>query len=382
MQIFEMRLKIYFGADSLSALEEIKNKKVLIVTDPFMVKSGIVNRVTDRIESSNRCEVFSDIEPDPTIEIVAEGLKIMFSHEPEVVVALGGGSAIDAAKAMIYFYVKEKGDEELKPLLYAIPTTSGTGSEATSYAVITDKQANVKIALSDRLMAPDSAILDGEFTRTLPKEIVANTGMDVITHAIEAYVSKNSMACTDMYAREAALIAFQNLIPLYKDISDDKRRDRMFIASANAGIAFNSAGLGLNHAIAHTIGERYHIPHGKANSIVLPYVVAYNSGISKRVPTCVMGKYAELARHIGIYILNDEQTCVTFVQFLQQFNRTFGIPAGLKYQGVDFSEFTAHLDVIAEKIYADATYPSNPVEISPEDLKMLLMDIYNGEVRL
>ncbi|MDR0598771.1 MAG: iron-containing alcohol dehydrogenase [Treponema sp.] len=379
MNIFEMRLKIYFGSGSLSALEEIQSQKVMVITDPFMVSSGIVNRVLERLRTGVSYAVFSNIEQDPSIETVAAGLKVMLEERPGAVVALGGGSALDAAKAMLYFYVREK---RQKPVLYAIPTTSGTGSEATNYAVITDRQRDVKIALSDPLMMPDYAVLDAEFTRTLPKDVIANTGMDVITHAIEAYVSRQSMACTDMYAREAARVAFLNLIPLYKDVSNDKYREQMFVASTNAGIAFNSAGLGLNHAIAHTIGERYHIPHGRANSIVLPYVVSFNSGLWRHQPHIpVIGKYAELARHLGMYILNDEQTCVTFISYLRHFNRTFGIPLGLNNMGVDFSEFAASLEELTAKVFADRTYPTNPVDISKEDLKLLLLDIYNGSVR-
>ena len=384
MNIFEASPKLLFGENALCWLKTLPAGAVCVITDPFMVKSGNVRAVTDILEGEKRTyTVFSEIEPDPSIATVSRGLHHIFEYKPDTVIALGGGSAIDAAKAILYFCVKFKAgfmDNKYihKPFFVAIPTTSGTGSEVTSYAVVTDRENNVKIPLSDTVMIPDVAILDADFTKTLPPDMVANTGMDVLTHAIEAFVSRKANDFTDMYAKDAAQKAFRFLPALYEDIGNAYLREKMYTASTMAGLAFTNSGLGINHSIAHTLGAEFHMPHGKANSIILPYSVWYNAGLSPYLADGVPQRYAELARTMGLAYDDDRQACRALIAAIQILNQHFGIPASLRELGVERAAFSERLDVCAEKILADMCTPANPVEISAASLKKLLLDIYEG----
>ncbi len=384
MHYFEACPKICFGEDALNYLDSIKDEKICVIADPFMVSSGIAQDVTKVFrEKGYAYTIFSDVEPDPSIATISRGVHHIFQEKPDVVIALGGGSAIDAAKAILYFCTRLKGqmmDEKYihKPFFIAIPTTSGTGSEVTSYAVVTDPLNNVKIPISAKRMIPDVAILWPQFTKTLPLAIVANTGMDVLTHAVEAFVSKNANPFSDMYAKEAAQKVFKYLIPLYENLNNTSLREEMYIASTMAGLAFTNSGLGINHSIAHTIGADFHIPHGLANSIVLPYVIAYNAGLTKYVANGVHEKYGVLARFMGLPLADDVAACKGLVMAVQAFNQKFGIKQALKEHGIDPTTFADRLDVSADKILADMCTSANPVDISKESLKGLLMDIYEG----
>ena len=273
--------------------------RAFIVTDPMMVKLGNVDKVLYYLrkrEEYCHSEIYSDVESDPSVECIMRGVKAMNAFQPDVIIAIGGGSAIDAAKGMWLFY--EHPDTSFdglrqrfldirkrafkfpklgqKAKLVAIPTTSGTGSEVTSFSVITDKQnGNIKYPLADYRLTPDVAIIDPQFTRSMPKSIVADTGLDVLTHAIEAYVSVMASDYTDGLALHAIEMVFTYLERSYN--GDPLAREKMHNASCIAGMAFTNAFLGLNHSMAHKLGAECHIPHGRANAILLPYVIKYNA---------------------------------------------------------------------------------------------------------
>lgn len=311
MQWFKIPDKIYFEKDSIQYLEKMPDiTKAFIVTDPGMVSLGYVDKILYYLRKRTtpvHCRIYSEVEPDPSIETVQTGAKMMNEFQPDVIIALGGGSAMDAAKGMWLFY--EHPDIDFSALrlrfldirkrafkfprmgakakLVAIPTTSGTGSEVTSFAVISDKKNNMKYPLADYELTPNVAIIDPQFVMSLPKTATADTGLDVLTHAIEAYVSVMASDYTDGLAIKAIQLVFQYLPRAYKNGSADaEAREKMHNASCIAGMAFTNAFLGLNHSIAHKIGGEYHIPHGRANAVLLPYVIRYNAAIpTKSTPS-------------------------------------------------------------------------------------------------
>ena len=298
MQWFKVPDKIYFEHNSIQYLEKMPNiTRAFIVTDPGMVSLGYVDKILYYLRKRTEhvhCEIFSDVEPDPSIETVKRGAQMMDEFKPDVIIALGGGSAMDAAKGMWLFY--EHPDVDFNSLrlrfldirkrafkfpkmgnkaqLVAIPTTSGTGSEVTSFAVISDKKNNMKYPLADYELTPNIAIIDPQFVMSLPKSATADTGLDVLTHALEAYVSVMASDYTDGLAMKAIQLVFKYLPRAYKNGAEDaEAREKMHNASCMAGMAFTNAFLGLNHSIAHKIGGEYHVPHGRANAVLLPHVI-------------------------------------------------------------------------------------------------------------
>ncbi|MDR0382176.1 MAG: iron-containing alcohol dehydrogenase [Oscillospiraceae bacterium] len=381
---FDACPKIFFGADALDYLLGLPKDKTIVITDPYMVKSGTVAEITSRL-AQNRIEhvVFSEVEPDPSIETVAAGLQVIFREKPGTVIALGGGSAIDATKAMLYFCIRLKSGLMEKqyvrrPMFVAIPTTSGTGSEVTSYAVISDRRQGVKIPLRHRSMIPAVAILDPHFTRTLPADMVAYTGMDVLTHAIEAYVSPGGNDFTGMFAVEAAGITLRCLPALHRNAGDSDMREKMYSASTMAGLAFTNSGLGLCHGIAHTLGAQYHIPHGKANAVALPYVILFNAGLGPHRRSGVRARYAQMARKLGMRAADDTELCRMMVLTARILCEQFGIPTSLADCGVPEAAFYGDMAQNIDKILEDACTKANPLEVNREDLRALLDDIYRG----
>ena len=307
MQWFKVPDKIYFEHNSIQYLEKMPNiTRAFIVTDPGMVSLGYVDKILYYLRKRTEhvhCEIFSDVEPDPSIETVKRGAQMMDEFKPDVIIALGGGSAMDAAKGMWLFY--EHPDVDFNSLrlrfldirkrafkfpkmgnkaqLVAIPTTSGTGSEVTSFAVISDKKNNMKYPLADYELTPNIAIIDPQFVMSLPKSATADTGLDVLTHALEAYVSVMASDYTDGLAMKAIQLVFKYLPRAYKNGAEDaEAREKMHNASCMAGMAFTNAFLGLNHSIAHKIGGEYHVPHGRANAVLLPHVIKYNASIPSK----------------------------------------------------------------------------------------------------
>ena len=409
MQWFKIPERIYFEYDSIQYLEKIPDiKKAFIVTDSGMVKLGFVDKVMYYLKKRKdniHCEVFSEVEPDPSVETVMQGAKTMERFEPDVIIALGGGSAIDAAKGMWLFY--EYPDIDFKGLhlrfldirkrafkfpkmgkkakFIAVPTTSGTGSEVTSFAVISDKKNNMKYPLADYELTPDVAIIDPQFVLSLPKTATADTGLDVLTHAIEAYVSVMASDYTDALAIKACQLVFEYLPRAYKNGGEDlEAREKMHNASCIAGMAFTNAFLGINHSIAHKIGAMYHIPHGRANAVLLPHIIEYNS----KIPTKMVSfpkyknfiadkKYAEIARACGLYSGEDTNEAVkSLIAAVKSLMKECNMPDSYKECGIGEKEYMNKIQDIAELAFEDQCTTSNPRLPLIKEIEELLKKAY------
>ncbi len=366
MKEFEVKTKIYFGEDSLDRLYDLGFSKIMIIADPFTVSSGLISHVTDRLDRINGVEyvVYSDVVPDPPVEKVIAGVKKLAEVRPEALVAIGGGSAIDLSKSVKNF--ASQLDATINPKFIAIPTTSGTGSEVTAFSVITDPEKNIKYPLVSYDMIPDEAILDEILVKSVPAGITADTGMDVMTHAIEAYVSTENNEFSGALAEKSVEICGQFLIRSYNDNEDTHARRKMHIASCLAGLAFNSASLGLNHGMAHQLGAQFHIPHGRANAMLLPYIIEYNSGINRNskskttYPQCVH-KYCNLARILGVSNFNEITTIHALVSYVRFMNKEMNIPLRISELGtVTEEEYMSKVFEMAEAAIADGCTATNP----------------------
>ena len=409
MQWFKVPEKIYFEAGSIAYLEKMPEiTKAFIVTDESMVKLGYVDKILYHLRKRNEyvhSEIFSDVESDPSFATIKRGVAAMNSFQPDVIIALGGGSAIDAAKGMWLFYEYPDADVEgmklkfmdirkrtykfpklgIKAKMVAIPTTSGTGSEVTSFAVISDKEKNMKYPLADYELTPDVAIIDPDLVMSLPKSITADTGMDVLTHAIEAYVSNMASDYTDGLSEKAAELVFNYLKEAYEHGDNKTAREKMHNASCIAGMSFTNAFLGLNHSIAHKLGGEFHIAHGRANAILLPYVIKYNS----QKPTKFVSfpkyeyfiadeKYANLARKLGLNASTTEEGVNSLIRAIQKLNAELNEPKSIQEAGIDEKEFLAKVDELADKAFSDQCTTANPrVPLVPE-IKQILLDAYYG----
>lgn len=376
MKHFNIETSIYFGEGSLEKLKELDNKKILIICDKFIGTSEILKKVQSNLE---KCDVavFDDIIPDPTIKVVAKGVQVLKSEKVDLIIALGGGSSIDGAKAIREYYTKIEKNTKID--FYAIPTTSGTGSEVTEYSVITNEQENIKYALADKKLLPSVAILDPELVKSVPKSITADTGMDVLTHAIEAYISKEASDFTDALAEKAFELTVKNLEKAYLNGGDLQAREKMHNASCLAGLAFNSAGLGLTHSLAHVIGGRFHIPHGKINAIILPHVVRYNSNIERESyldsKSEVLKKYQKLAKIADLSAINPFMGTSNLINFIVKLQKSLLIPGTLKDLKIDGNSLLEDIDNVYENVLKDICTKTNPREIAKEDIKKLIKSI-------
>lgn len=372
MKTFEVKTKIVFGENALGYITSLSNKKVFIVTDPFMVKSGMIERITSKL-SSGSYQVFSDVVPDPPMELVVRGVSEVTAYKPDAVIALGGGSAIDAAKAIMNFSKKAANLPDMQ--FIAIPTTSGTGSEVTNFAVITDKEKGVKYPLVSSELLPNVAILEPELVKSLPCQIVADTGMDVLTHAVEAYVSTKATDFSDALAEKAVKLVFDYLLRSYKSSEDMEAKEKMHSASCLAGIAFNEASLGVNHAIAHNIGGKLHIPHGRTNAILLPHVIEYNSnmeGYNPKTYTVAAKKYASLAKLCGIQGATTRALVKGLITEIVRLEREMKMPRTLKECGIKEEEYLEAKKSMAEGALADACMDTNPRKTTVSDVLEIL----------
>lgn len=365
MTQFHGKTKICYGKYALDTLEELPCSRAFVVTDPFMVKSGFADQITSHLERRDiPHRIFSQVEPDPSLETVKQGAVEFAASRADLIVALGGGSAIDTAKA-IAFFARKAAPGLPRPLLVAIPTTSGTGSEVTAISVVTDKAQGVKIPLNDELLIPDVAILDARFTRTVPPSVTAATGMDVLTHAIEAYTSRDNNAFTDILATEAIRYVFSFLFKAYQNMEDMEAREMMLLGSCMAGMAFNNSGLGITHSMAHALGGQFHVPHGLANAVLLPHAIRFNSfdaGV----------RYRELARVIGLPHANVEEGTSGLVSAIRSLNEAMGIPARIRDLRVEEQAFRSALDAMAAHALDDMCTKSNPRRPSVSDIRLLL----------
>ncbi|KQY87631.1 acetaldehyde dehydrogenase [Paenibacillus sp. Root52] len=391
MQWFKVPNKVYFEKGATQYLAKMPDiTRVAIITDAMMVKLGYVEKVEHYLRQRQMpvaIEVFSDVEPDPSTTTVDRGTEMMRRFQPDCIIALGGGSPMDAAKAMWLFYeypdtdfndLKQKFMDirkriykyprlGVKAKFVAIPTTSGTGSEVTSFAVITDKNlGNTKYPLADYELTPDVAIVDPEFVYSLPKTAVADTGMDVLTHAIEAYVSVMANDYTDGLAIKAIQLVFQYLEQ--SALQGDKlAREKMHNASTIAGMAFANAFLGINHSLAHKWGGQYHTAHGRTNAILMPHVIRYNAkkptkfaSFPKYSHFVADERYAEIARILGLPARTTEEGVTSLINAIRKMNKTLGIEESFQEIGFDAKDFEAHVDYLADRAFEDQCTTANP----------------------
>jgi len=377
-KMFSLKPEIYYGEKSLQNLNKLNYKKVCIATDKLMIDLGHVKTLTDILESKGvQYHIFDDIQSDPSLDLVNKGLLHIIKTKPDGLIALGGGSVIDAAKAIIYFCINMKkkiveAEYIHKPDFIAIPTTAGTGSEVTGYSVITDKKREIKLPLVDKLMLPDIAILDPELIASVPAGVTAATGMDVLTHSIESYVSKKQNPFSDCFSIESIRLVYDNLINSYKDLSNLKFRENMLIASCMGGIAFNNSGLGINHSIAHILGARYHIPHGFANAVLLPYTIKYNAEKSSKA----MKRYSNIALMLGYSYGKELDNAAALISYIIMANKEMDIPLSIKSLVGD--NFMEEIDDMAQIAYHDKCTLSNPASVTKEDIKNIMVEMYNG----
>lgn len=412
MQWFKIPPKIYFEEDSIQYLEKMPDiSRAFIVTDPMMVKLGNVDKILYYLRKRPEychSEIYADVESDPSVECIMRGVEAMNAFQPDVIIAIGGGSAIDAAKGMWLFYEHPETSFDglrqrfldirkrafqfpklgAKTQLVAIPTTSGTGSEVTNFSVITDKQnGNIKYPLADYELTPDVAIIDPQFCMSMPKSITADTGLDVLTHAIEAYVSVMASDYTDGLAIKAIEMVFEYLPRAYANGANDKiAREKMHNASAIAGMAFTNAFLGLNHSMAHKLGGEFHIPHGRANAILLPFVVEYNAtkptkfaAFPKYKEYIADEKFAKIARYLGLPSKTTEEGVQSLVKAIRDLMKQLDRPMTIKDCGINEQEFMAKVKGLSYKAFEDQCTTANPVYPLVSEIEELYKKAYYGK---
>ena len=354
MKEFSCETKIIMGTGAVSALKQENFQRLLIVSDPFFAKNGWAERLG---KAATAYEIFDKISPDPSVSLVAEGTARVQAFQPDGIVALGGGSAMDCAKAMAYFSGMEL------PLI-AVPTTSGSGSEVTDFAIITHN--GVKHPLVDKKLRPKIAILEAELLVAMPASLIADTGFDVLAHALESWVGQNANPLTDALALDAFRTGME-LLPLSFQ-GDQSVRLQVHIASTMAGLAFTQAGLGLCHALSHSLGGQFHIPHGRLNAILLPAVVTCNAEITG-------AKYADLARKIGLGGTNDAMAVRNLKNALIRLRTTLKLPGTLAQAGIDPAEVRAKSDGIIKAALADPCCTTNPTPVTEEMVRAALREV-------
>lgn len=370
------KTELHVGKGALQQLSHYKNEHILVVADPFLKTSGTLDAILANFDDSNDIVVFTDIVPDPPIETVVAGIKSAGDKPISIVLSIGGGSAIDASKAMYYFAKKQGAFSEA--ILIAIPTTSGTGSEVTSFSVITDAERGTKYPLVTKEILPDVAILDADLVLSLPGNITADTGMDVLTHAIEAYVSTEATDFSDALAEKAIKLVFEYLPKAYKNGQDVEAREKMHAASTLAGMAFNTASLGINHSLAHAAGAKFHVPHGRLNSILMPHVIQYNAGIEfnnrnrQATDKTVASRYQDIAKLLGCSASSPVSGVRQLVEAIKKLQRKLEMPTSLREYGVKADAFAQYKVEISEAALHDGCTPTNPRVPTAEELLKVL----------
>lgn len=410
---FRVPEKVYIKRGCLPlALDELKSvmnrKKAFIVTDKFLYENGYTKPVTDKLsEMGLVCTVFSNVEPDPTLECARQGAKLMTDFQPDCIIALGGGSAMDAGKIMWVLYEHPEVDFsdmamrfcDIRKRIYtfpkmgekasfiAVPTTAGTGSEVTPFAVITDEKTGVKYPLADYELMPDMAIVDADMMMNAPKGLTAASGIDAVSHALEAYVSVMATDFTDGIALRALKMLFEYLPRAYTNGANDPvSREKTAHAAAMAGIAFANAFLGVCHSMAHKLGAFHHLPHGIANALMLEQVIRFNSSETPvKMGTFpqydhphTFARYAEIADYLGIGGDNDEQKVEGLIKALRELKERLGIKNSIKEYGVDEQEFIDRLDEMTQQAFDDQCTGANPRYPLMSEIKQMYLNAYYG----
>ena len=356
MEEFSCKTKIISGAGTVTALGRLEAKRVFLVTDPYFMKNGTAQQVV-KAANCQTSEIFDAVQPDPTVELAAQGTARLRDFQPDLVVALGGGSAMDCAKAMSYF---SRGDHKL----VAIPTTSGSGSEVTDFAVLTHNK--VKHPMVDRKLRPDIAILDSDLLQELPKWLIAESGFDVLTHAAESYVSTGAGTVTDLYAREAFSSAYGLLPASYG--GNRSVRLKVHLAATMAGMAFTQSGLGLCHAMSHALGGMFHVSHGKLNAILLPAVISCNAHVALK-------KYAELARAAGIGGSADTVAVRNLRNSLIRLRKELNLPETLVQAGISPRVLWQNVPELVRAVLEDPCCASNPMPVEDFLIRRILEEV-------
>ena len=384
MARFTLPRDLYHGKGAMEALKTFEGKKAIVcVGGGSMKRFGFLDKAVGYLQQAGmEVKIFDGIEPDPSVETVMRGAAAMAEFEPDWIIAIGGGSPIDAAKAMwIKYEYPDITFEEMckvfgipklrqKARFCAISSTSGTATEVTAFSIITDYDKGIKYPIADFEITPDVAIVDPELAETMPKKLVAHTGMDAMTHAIEAYVSTANCAYTDPLAIFAIRMIQADLVGSYN--GDMAKRDAMHDAQCLAGMAFSNALLGIVHSLAHKVGAQYEVPHGCCNAIMLPFVIQFNSKVC-------MNRFADIARTMGLPGATDKQLTNSLVAAIRELNRKVGIAASYKEHGVPEELFKSTLDFVCENAVKDPCTGANPRACTVEDLKKVLTCSYYGE---
>lgn len=365
MRDFRLGTHVRLGADALSALDQFAGRRVLVVTDEFLSTTDVFAKVKGHLGEP---VIYTDVVPDPTIGAIARGVTAYLNARPEVVVAYGGGSVMDTAKAMHKAALDVGYGAELG--LVAIPTTSGSGSEVTSYAVITDEKTHAKIPIVSQDIVAKLAILDPEAVMGCPRKLTADSGMDVLTHAIEAYVSRDACDFSDALVEKATALALAHLERCYTHGDDLDARSHMHNASCMAAMAFDNVGLGITHSLAHALGGHYPVAHGRLNAILLPHVIRFNAERSARAAE----RYAILGRLVAPSSTG-RAAWMALAGGIEKLNKALDIPERVRDAGVDPADAIAHLDGMAESALADPITQQNPVQPDADDLKTILRQV-------
>jgi acetaldehyde dehydrogenase / alcohol dehydrogenase len=411
MKWFRVPSRIYFEPGSVDTFfrQEVKElgvHKAFIVCTGSAIKQGAVSRIEGRLlEAGISSTIFSDILPDPTLEIIEAGYKAMLKASPDIIIAIGGGSPIDGAKAMWFFY--EQPDfsfDDLKlffmdirkrivkfPQLgrkarfIAIPTTSGTGSEVTAFTVVTDGTTHKKYPIADYSLTPDIAIIDPTLVMSVPADVTADTGLDALSHALESYVSVAASDFTDPLALKAIQLIFQYLPVAFKDGSDSIAREKLHNAATIAGMAFANAFLGINHALAHILGATFRIPHGRANAFVMIPVIRYNASQAHKLPAFpnypspkAKERYGEISHALKLPFKTPEEGVECLIRAIADLKKETGLPASLREAGIEEGEFNAKIERMAEIAFEDQCIGTNPSYPLVEDLRRILQETYEG----
>lgn len=359
-------------------MKQIAGSKAFIVTDDTMKALGYVQNAVDYLKEAGISSfVFSEVRPDPDVTLIVDGMRLFMEFDADVVVALGGGSAIDTAKGIIYFLNKlgrKNGAEKVKPFFVAIPSTSGTGSEVTDFSVITSE--GEKVCLIDEILAPDIAILDSTCIQHVPQHVAADTGIDVLVHAVEAYLSNKATDFTDALAEKAIKLIFENLETLYNDTKDAIARDCVLNASCLAGMAFTNAGLGINHSLAHAFGGTFHIAHGRSNALLLNAVIEFNADLRGAADGYAAKRYAKLASVLQLPARTCREGIVSFMSAITNLKKALQIEEKIRLIGINQNEFENALEHMAEKALYDRCTPTNPKQPCKEDLIKILQKCY------
>ena len=381
MNTFKMLTTIHFGENALDHLKEIPYQRIMVIMDPFVYTSGLYKQITEPLEAAHKdYTIFSDVVPDAPLDKISAGVKAFLEYKPDAIVAVGGGSAIDSSKSIREFALKI--NPYGKVGLIAIPTTSGTGSEVTAFAVVNDTQAKVKYPLVSDSLTADEAILDAALVTSVPPSITADTGMDVVTHALEAYVSTQHNEFSAALAEKALEICGVFLPRCYYDGQDMHARQKMHVASCLAGLAFNTASLGINHSMAHQLGARLHIPHGRANAMLLPHVIEFNSDInhasrSQKEYLPAVERYASVAHVLGLSSYNPVMGVRSLVNWTQFMMKEMAIPMRIsELKTISAVEYFDALDDMAEKALNDSCTATNPRPVTKEQIKHIYTKLW------